>query len=101
VLSVTFLKDLAKDSRPPVSYVLVACLLAFYSLMLCAVWYALRLVRHAASDVLTNDEHLATGDVLRDLKSLLERTQRVFLSGLGFFAILAVCALWAWALGGG
>ena len=97
VLSVTFLKDLAKDTRPPLSYILLGALVAFYALMLTAVWFALRLVRHAASHVLTNDEFLGTGDALHDLKSLLERTQRVFLGSLMFFALLAVCVLGAWA----
>lgn len=98
VLSVTFIKDLAKGTHPPVSYILVVCLLSFYLSMLVAIWLALRLIRYAASTVLTTAVHLGSGSELGALQDHLRLTQRIFLLSLAFFAAVALAVLLAWAV---
>ena len=99
VLSVTLLKDLAQNSHPPTSYIIIACMVLFYLCMLLAVWLSLRLIRSAARIVLTNAEQLGTGSELGELQKHLNITQRVFLMSLAFFSLGALSVLVGWAFG--
>jgi hypothetical protein len=97
VLSLTFVKDLAQDSQPPISYIVVISLVAFYLSMLAAVWHALRLIRYAARIVFAAE--LGAGDDLNILQRHLRFTQGMFLASLSLFSMVALSVLIAWAFG--
>lgn len=99
VLSVALLKDIVKNAQPPISYVIACLLVLSYLSMLCAIWLALRLVRFAATCVLTKAPQIGTGDELARLQDHLKRVQRLFLVSLMLFSGLALCALLSWAFG--
>jgi len=93
VLSVTFLKDLANNLHPPLAYIIIACIGAFYLVMLTSIWFALRLIRVAARTVLTRAAQIGSGNELDTLQRHLRVTQAMFLLGLLCFAAVALCML--------
>lgn len=99
LLSVALLKDIVKEAHAPFSYLIASLLVLSYLSMISAIWLALRLVRCAASSVLTDEPRIGVGSELADLERSLKHTQRLFLVSLMFFSGLALCALLAWARG--
>lgn len=99
VLSATIVKDLAKDANPPISYLLASCLVLFCLSTLVGVLFALRLVRHAASTVLTTEPQIGSGSELANLQQRLHRTQRAFLASLTLFSAVVLSVVLTWALG--
>lgn len=97
VLSVTFLKDLTKELLPPISYVVIGCIMAFYAVTLASIWFALKLIRIAARTVLTRAAQIGSGNELNTLQRQLRLTQAMFLLALLLFTCVAVCVLSLWA----
>ena len=97
LLSVALLKDIVREAQAPASYVIAGLLVLSYLSMLVAIWLALRLVRFAASSMLTMAPQIVTVHKLNGLQSRLDRVQILFLVSLTFFSGLALCALLTWA----
>jgi hypothetical protein len=99
VLSAALLKDLVKDARAPMNYVVAILLVLSYILMLLAIWRCLAFIRRVASTVLTAGAVMASGVELEKLRNVLRFAQGFFLAGFVSFALLALVALSTWSFG--
>lgn len=99
VLGAALLKDVVKNAKTPVNYVIAGLLVLSYILMLLAIWKCLAFIRQVAATVLTAQPAIGSGEELQKLKDLLGFAQRVFLAGLACFTALAVVSLLTWVFG--